>query len=145
MTPSSQTLKKSSVPASLEKDAKEEKKKAAEVIDEIFRSKKSKKRRSEPPSRDEKPEEIPNPKKKLKSKKKREKSKGLSVVGGEEENRAKRRRTADGLAIYSAEELCFGNSDAGGWSQRLVKSLTPPHIISCVAIMEEIHMIRKLP
>lgn len=110
----SQTLKKSSEPASLEKEPKEEKKKAAEVIDEIFRSKKSKKRRSEPPAKDEKPEEIPNTKKKSKSKKKREKSKGPSVVGGEVENRAKRRRTGDGLVIYSAEELGFGNPDAGG-------------------------------
>ncbi|KAJ0976017.1 hypothetical protein J5N97_017982 [Dioscorea zingiberensis] len=112
-----QTLEKPSEPAIAEKEEKEEeKKKAADVIDEIFRSKKTKKKQSEPPSKDEKPEENPKPKKKAQSKKKRDKSKGISVVGDGVENRRKRRRTGDGLAIYSADELGFGNPDAGAWA-----------------------------
>jgi hypothetical protein len=41
------------------------------------------------------------------------KNRGLDVDDDEFEKRP-RRRTADGLAIYSANELGFGKSDAGG-------------------------------
>ncbi|KAK1310802.1 hypothetical protein QJS10_CPA08g01885 [Acorus calamus] len=87
-------------------------------IEEIFSSKK----KSKSPDVDEASssrKESLKPKKKISKDKptKKKKKKKSSSKGEEGETKVSdrpRRRTGDGLAIYSAEELGFGKSDAGG-------------------------------
>nr|KJB65586.1 hypothetical protein B456_010G102500 [Gossypium raimondii] len=83
---------------------------AGNEIDEIFAGKKRKK---PDPKGSEKPngDEISKPKS---SKKKSKKSKETNREGGFNESSSRpRKRTADGFAIYTEEELGISKSDAG--------------------------------
>ncbi|KAJ3697760.1 hypothetical protein LUZ61_001465 [Rhynchospora tenuis] len=86
-------------------------------IDEIFQATKSKKRKEKPSQETEQKESEKKAKRdgeSKKGKKKGKKSGSGRVLDEGSEAKANRRRTNDGLAIYSAEELGFGNPDAGG-------------------------------
>ncbi|CAN6281772.1 unnamed protein product [Urochloa humidicola] len=106
-------------------DKKPKKQKARDEIDEIFSAAKAGKKRK--PAQLEEAAAQGGKRKKPKeraeggsSKKKSGKtpgSKGKGRVADDEEEfeeKRPRRRTADGLTIYSAEELGFGKADAGG-------------------------------
>lgn len=106
-------------------EKKPKKQKARDEIDEIFSAAKASKKRK--PAQLEEAEAHGGNRKKPKekaeggsSKKKINKtpgSKGKGRVADDDdefEEKRPRRRTADGLAIYSADELGFGKADAGG-------------------------------
>ncbi|WVZ60210.1 hypothetical protein U9M48_010261, partial [Paspalum notatum var. saurae] len=109
-------------------DKKPKKKKARDEIDEIFSAAKAAKKRN-PPQREEaeahgakrkKPKERDDAGSSKKKSNKTPGSKGKGRVADDDEEEEEveekrpRRRTADGLAIYSAAELGFGKADAGG-------------------------------
>lgn len=103
-------------------DEKQKKKMSGDEIDEIFQGKKAKKPKELEESKEGKLSQTPEIKKKTRKRtgkegntnNKKTKKKGANV--GEEGSRAKakRRRTAEGLAIYTEEELGIGKHDAGG-------------------------------
>lgn len=76
-------------------------------IEEIFRSAKKKRKELPPPL-------SSSAEKKVNKKSQKKKIKKESKNSGEEGSLRKRRKTADGLSIYSAEELGVGNPNAGG-------------------------------
>ncbi|KAL0917457.1 hypothetical protein M5K25_012519 [Dendrobium thyrsiflorum] len=97
-----------------------EKNKMGREIEEIFRA--NKKKRKESPGvagQSSAKARVGTGKEDKKVNKKKvvkddmEKKKNGFPVDESSENRSKRRRTADGFAIYSAEELGIGNTDAG--------------------------------
>ncbi|KAF0913168.1 hypothetical protein E2562_020294 [Oryza meyeriana var. granulata] len=101
---------------------KPKKKKATNEIDEIFQATKSSGKKRKPQRGEEsvgakKPKERPDVTKKSKKARKGSKGKGKDTDDDDDdegEEKRPRRRTTDGLAIYSAEELGFGKADAGG-------------------------------
>lgn len=121
MAPAPKSAKKQRTPSVSDEKPKPDSKspKPVNEIDEIFQATKFKKRKQKPSQETEQNE----PEKKAKNdgegkkgKKKGKKSGSTRVLDEEPEANARRRRTADGLAIYSAQELGFGNTDAGGTS-----------------------------
>lgn len=92
-----------------EKKEKEKEKKPVNEIEEIFRAAKKKRKDPPPPPLSSSAEKKANKKSPNKKKIKKE-----SKNSGEEGSLRKRRKTADGLSIYSAEELGVGNPNAGG-------------------------------
>ncbi|KAG8062214.1 hypothetical protein GUJ93_ZPchr0003g17155 [Zizania palustris] len=94
----------------------------ANEIDDIFQATKSSSKKRKPRQQGEeeavgakRPKERPEEGKKSKKGKKGSKGKDRDTDDDEEgEEKRPRRRTADGLAIYSADELRFGKVDAGG-------------------------------
>ncbi|KAF8681909.1 hypothetical protein HU200_045360 [Digitaria exilis] len=106
-------------------EKKPKKQKARDEIDEIFSAAKADKKRKS--AQQEEAEAQGGKRKKPKerteggsNKKKSNKTPGSKGKGrvanddGEEFEKRPRRRTNDGLTIYSAEELGFGKADAGG-------------------------------
>jgi hypothetical protein len=99
---------------------KPKKQKVANEIDDIFEATKSDKKRK--PQQEGEEEEAEGGKKPKKSraegvsKKSKKESRGKGSEPGHDELQHKRprRRTNDGLTIYSADELGFGKADAGG-------------------------------
>ncbi|RWR90132.1 hypothetical protein CKAN_01921300 [Cinnamomum micranthum f. kanehirae] len=101
-----------------------EKQKPGNEIEEIFASKKKKKKESDPELNNPSVEGTNAEQKKVKNKKKKttmkmkEKSKSKTnsskADGFSDPPSRPRRRTQDGLAVYSAEELGLGKADAGG-------------------------------
>lgn len=100
-----------------------EKQKPVNEIEEIFASKKKKKKESDPELNNPSVEGTNEEQKKVKKKKKtttkmKEKSKSktnsFKADGFSDPPSRPRRRTQDGLAVYSAEELGLGKADAGG-------------------------------
>ncbi|XP_057793314.1 uncharacterized protein C6G9.01c [Salvia miltiorrhiza] len=91
-------------------------KKNASEIDEIFAGKKRKRLETEKKAEDEKPAKVaaatvrPLDKKKGKSIKSRSFKQSSSAVGYSQS----RKKTADGLSVFSEEELGIGKPDAGG-------------------------------
>lgn len=100
-----------------EERSKPEKKKMGQEIEEIFRA--NKKKRNESPgvagqsSTKARLEYEKTDKKVNKKKTTKEKKKNTFPVDENSKNHSKRRKTADGFAIYSAEELGLGNEEAG--------------------------------
>ncbi|WOK97689.1 hypothetical protein Cni_G06397 [Canna indica] len=101
-------------------ESKTKKEKTVNEIDEIFQGKKAKKTKTPAAGGQEQPDSGMKLAKGTGegggSKKKKDKKKGKRKVDPDEsiEARGRRRRTADGFAIYSADELGFGKADAGG-------------------------------
>lgn len=98
-------------------------KKAGDEIDEIFAGKKRKKPDNEKAKKDAGDVEASKSDDKVdKTKKKKKKRKDIKKSGGDKENgdhisdqpSRRRKRTGDGLAIYTEEELGIGKADAGG-------------------------------
>ncbi|KAK8950865.1 hypothetical protein KSP39_PZI003408 [Platanthera zijinensis] len=101
---------------------KKKKKKMGREIEEIFRA--NKKKRKESPvlagecsakakmGTGKEGKKVGEKKNESHEKEKKSSFKGF-LAGDTPENRSKRRRTADGFALYSAEELGIGNPDAG--------------------------------
>lgn len=116
MAPAPKSTKKEKTPTVPDEDPKPDGKppKPANEIDEIFQATKSKKRKEKPSEETEQGEPEKKVKKDGKIKKGKKKKEKKIVLDEGPEAKARRRRTGDGLAIYSAEELGFGNSNAGG-------------------------------
>ncbi|XP_022142164.1 uncharacterized protein C6G9.01c [Momordica charantia] len=95
-------------PDAVVKEEKPPSAKKSSEIDEIFAGKKRKKPEVE---KAEKPKLDTSDRPKMKNKKKRE---TVSKDGFSDPPSRSRKRTGDGLAIYTEEELGFGNADAGG-------------------------------
>lgn len=97
---------------SVEKPSLKRKKMGSE-IDEIFAAKKKKKpeNNEKKTSTSEKPRKVSSS---TKVKSNGKKSRSLNENEGVGPTSRSRRKTADGLTLYTEEELGFGKSDAGG-------------------------------
>jgi outer membrane biosynthesis protein TonB len=120
MAPTPKSTKKEKTQTLPDENTKTESKspKPVNEIEEIFQTTKSKKRKEKPSEETEQgqPEKkVKKDGKDKKGKKKKEKKSGPGrLLDDGPEAKARRRRTNDGFAIYSAEELGFGNTNAGG-------------------------------
>ncbi|KAK8971021.1 hypothetical protein KSP40_PGU021451 [Platanthera guangdongensis] len=101
------------------KEPVQETKKLGQEIEEIFRANRKNRKESSSIREDRSTKAELRGEEKGKKKKNtakveiEKKNKERYIMHENSESRAKRRRTADGLPIYSAEELGIGKSDAG--------------------------------